>query len=172
MYEPKYSNTTVKPILAMPHFDIGMTDNKDIEELLMQNDIFDKKGEPILEPYKKKIKTKLSIDFFEASVKIYIFFPKVRKKDSLKTKDSEMNKLLDTQKNQRIVYKKFKISDDYSSVRIDDFVYTIPVFFNREMLKKEDLKTLEMVFYQIFSNEVNQALKQYKSPAKEQNSES
>lgn len=137
MQKTKYSNVAIKLILTVPRIDVAMTDNEDIKELLMQNNIFDKNGEHILEPYKKKIKTKLSIDFFEESVKIYIVFPKVRKKDSLKTKNNERNKLLDAQKNQRIIYKKFKISDDYTSVKIDDCVYTIPVFFNREMLKKK-----------------------------------
>ena len=108
--------------------------NKNDEKLKqLQDGIFDENGKHLLEDYRPKIKTKISIDFFDETVKIFIVYPKKRE---IKKIDTNTPQLLDTKRNQLIIRKKFKIANDYKSVTVENTKFKIPTFFNIEMLKK------------------------------------
>lgn len=125
----------------------------------MEDSIFDENGIHKLAPFKASITTKITIDFWEECVRIYIVFMQTSKQENSAGKPLIEN-ILTAKRNHRILNKKFKISEDYKSVQIDGFVYDIPSFFNMEMIKNNDEKTWQMIFYQIFSNEIHEALSQ------------
>ena len=61
-------------------------------------------------------------------------------------------------KNYRMLNKNFKKTSDFKSVIIDNQTYYIPDYFNVDMVKKEDEKTWQMIFYQIFADDINTEL--------------
>ena len=61
-------------------------------------------------------------------------------------------------KSYRMLNKNFKITSDFKSVIIDNQTYYIPDYFNVDMVKKEDEKTWQMIFYQIFADDINTEL--------------
>lgn len=125
----------------------------------MGDSIFDENGVHKLSPFKAQVTTKITIDFWEECVRIYIIFMQKSKQENSAEKLLIEN-ILTAKRNHRILNKKFKVSEDYKSVQIDGFVYDIPSFFNKEMIKNNDEKTWHMIFYQIFSNEIHEALSQ------------
>ncbi len=46
----------------------------------------------------------------------------------------------------------YKISEDLKEITIQGKHFNIPDFFNREMIKIRDLKTMQMVFYSILDD--------------------
>ncbi len=133
-----------------------MTDikEKNIEEI--NDSIFDKNGKHLLEDYRDKIKTKISIDFFDETVKAFIVYPK---RKEIKKIDSETQQLLDAKRNLLILRTKFKISADCKFVFVKNQTFEIPTYYNAEMIRKEDEKTWQMIFYEIFKTEIQQALR-------------
>lgn len=125
----------------------------------MEDSIFDENGIHKLSPFKALVTTKITIDFWEECVRIYIVFMQKSKQENSAEKLLIEN-ILTTKRNHRILNKKFKVSGDYRTIQIDGFVYDIPSFFNIEMIKNHDEKTWQMIFYQIFSNEIHEALSQ------------
>ena len=127
----------------------------------MDDNIFNEKGEHKLEHLKKVIRTEVKIDFWEESVKIYVTIPQANEQI-----ENAENKLIGNVVNgrirQKIIFKRFKVSEDFSTVTIDNYGWYIPVLFNRDSLKQQDIKTWEMVFYYIFKHEVSEALQKAK----------
>ena len=127
----------------------------------MDDNIFNEKGKHKLEHLKKVIRTEVKIDFWEESVKIYVTIPQADKRI-----ENAENKLIGNVINgrirQKIIFKRFKVSEDFSTVTIDNYDWYIPVLFNRDSLKQQDIKTWEMVFYYIFKHEVSEALQKAK----------
>ena len=128
----------------------------------MDDNIFNEKGEHKLEHLKKVIRTEVKIDFWEESDKIYVTIPQADKRI-----ENAENKLIGNVINgrirQKIIFKRFKVSEDFSTVTIDNYDWYIPVLFNRDSLKQQDIKTWEMVFYYIFKHEINEALQKAKT---------
>ena len=128
----------------------------------MDDNIFNEKGEHKLEHLKKVIRTEVKIDFWEESVKIYVTIPQANERI-----ENVENKLIGNVVNgrirQKIIFKRFKVSEDFSTVTIDNYDWYIPVLFNRDSLKQQDIKTWEMVFYYIFKHEVSEALQKAKA---------
>lgn len=58
--------------------------------------------------------------------------------------------------------KDFKITSDFKAIIIDNQTHDIPDCFNTDMVKNEDEKTWQMIFYQMFADEINRALKSLK----------
>lgn len=125
----------------------------------MEDSIFDENGIHKLAPFKASVTTKITIDFWEQCVRVYIVFMQKPKQEN-SAENHLIDNILTEKRNHRILNKKFKVSGDYKTVQIDGFVYDIPSFFNMEMIKNNDEKTWQMIFYQIFSNEINEALAQ------------
>lgn len=125
----------------------------------MEDSIFDENGVHKLERFKTQVTTKVTIDFWEQCVRVYLVFGQKSKQENSAEKLLIENSLT-AKRNHRILNKKFKVSEDYKSFQIDGFVYDIPSFFNMEMIKNNDEKTWQMIFYQIFSNEIHEALSQ------------
>ena len=127
----------------------------------MDDNIFNEKGEHKLEHLKKVIRTEVKIDFWEESVKIYVTIPQANERI-----ENVENKLIGNVVNgrirQKIIFKRFKVSEDFSTVTIDNYDWYIPVLFNRDSLKQQEIKTWEMVFYYIFKHEVSEALQKAK----------
>ena len=127
----------------------------------MDDNIFNEKGEHKLEHLKKVVRTEVKIDFWEESVKIYVTIPQANERI-----ENVENKLIGNVVNgrirQKIIFKRFKVSEDFSTVTIDNYDWYIPVLFNRDSLKQQDIKTWEMVFYYIFKHEVSEALQKAK----------
>lgn len=44
------------------------------------------------------------------------------------------------------------------AIIIDNQTYDIPDYFNADMVKNEDEKTWQMIFYQMFSDDINAEL--------------
>ena len=128
----------------------------------MDDNIFNEKGEHKLEHLKKVIRTEVKIDFWEESVKIYVTIPQANEQI-----ENAENKLIGNVVNgrirQKIIFKRFKVSEYFSTVTIDNYGWYIPVLFNRDSLKQQDIKTWEMVFYYIFKHEVSEALQKAKT---------
>lgn len=107
----------------------------------MDDNIFNKKGEHKLEYLKKMIRTEVKIDFWEESVKIYVTIPQADKQ----TKNAE-NKLIGNVVNGRIrhkiIFKRFKVSEDFTTVTIDNYDWYIPLLFNKEALKTARYKNM------------------------------
>lgn len=136
----------------MTLFGIGTLDNK-IKEALMTkddlHDIFDENGQHKLNKFSTEPTTKFSIDFFEERLKVFVIIPQIIKLSANKVIGS-----LENARKELILSKDFKISSDCNKVTIDEIKHTIPKFFNREMMKKEDKNIWEMIFRQIFHGEL------------------
>ena len=128
----------------------------------MDDNIFNEKGKHKLEHLKKVIRTEVKIDFWEESVKIYVTIPQANEKIE-NTENKLIGNVVNGRIRQKIIFKRFKVSEDFSTVTIDNYDWYIPVLFNRESLKQQDIKTWEMVFYYIFKHEVNEALQKAKT---------
>ena len=108
-------------------------------------------------------KTKISIDFFLEIFKIYIRVEmRVIKKES-EEQDPLKLQLFEVKKNQIVLKKKFKVSDDFETVTINGITYKIPDYFNRDAIKENDEKTWEMIFYHIFNDDINKEIENLKS---------
>lgn len=108
-------------------------------------------------------KTKISIDFFLEIFKIYIRVEmRVIKKES-EEQDPLKLQLFEVKKNQIVLKKKFKVSDDCETVTINGITYKIPDYFNRDAIKENDEKTWEMIFYHIFNDDINKEIENLKS---------
>ena len=124
--------------------------------LISYNDeIFNEDGKHKLEKPSKKPEAKIIIDFIDKNVKIDIILPK--NKASNENNSAEIQGIKKA-KNYRILNKNFKITSDFKSVIIDNQNYNIPDYFNVDMVKKEDEKTWQMIFYQIFADDINAEL--------------
>ena len=128
----------------------------------MDDNIFNEKGEHKLEHLKKVIRTEVKIDFWEESVKIDVTIPQATERIE-NTENKLIGNVVNGRIRQKIIFKRFKVSEDFSTVTIDNYDWYIPVLFNRESLKQQDIKTWEMVFYYIFKHEVNEALQKAKT---------
>lgn len=124
-------------------------------------DIFNEKGEHKLECSQKVIQTEVKIDFWEESVKIYIIIPQNSKQNKI-SENKLIGNIVNGRIKQRIIFKRFKISEDFSIVTIDNYDWYIPIFFNRETLRQQDMKVWEMVFYYIFKQEIYEAIQKSK----------
>ena len=120
----------------------------------MDDNIFNEKGEHKLEHLKKVIRTEDKIDFWEESVKIYVTIPQADKRIE-NAENKLIGNVIDGRIRQKIIFKRFKVSEDFSTVTIDNYDWYIPVLFNRDSLKQQDIKTWEMVFYYIYKHEIN-----------------
>lgn len=108
-------------------------------------------------------KTKISIDFFLEIFKIYIRVEmRVIKKES-EEQDPLKLQLFEVKKNQIVLKKKFKVSDDFETVTINGISYKIPDYFNRDAIKENDEKTWEMIFYHIFNDDIYKEIENLKS---------
>lgn len=85
------------------------------------------------------IRTEVKIDFWEESVKIYVTIPQAYREN-----ENSENKLIENIVNgrisQRVIFKRFKVSEDFSTITINNYEWYIPVLFNREALKQHDVK--------------------------------
>lgn len=117
-----------------------------------KDEIFNEDGKHKLEKPSKKPEAKIIIDFIDKNVKIDIILPK--NKASNENNSAEIQGIKKA-KNYRILNKNFKITSDFKSVIIDNQNYNIPDYFNVDMVKKEDEKTWQMIFYQIFADDIN-----------------
>ena len=113
----------------------------------------------------EECKTKVSIDFFMETVKIFIIAPvkEVKEDKNEENQENELVNIPKIKKNHKILEKNFKISDDYEKITIEDVTYDIPTYFNRETMKAEDEKTWQMIFYQIFYDFINKELQKFKT---------
>ena len=124
--------------------------------LISYNDeIFNEDGKHKLDKPSKKPEAKIIIDFIDKNVKIDIILPK--NKASNENNSAEIQGIKKA-KNYRMLNKNFKITSDFKSVIIDNQTYYIPDYFNVDMVKKEDEKTWQMIFYQIFADDINTEL--------------
>ena len=120
-----------------------------------KDEIFNEDGKHKLEKPSKKPEAKIIIDFIDKNVKIDIILPK--NKASNENNSAEIQGIKKA-KNYRILNKNFKITSDFKSVIIDNQNYNIPDYFNVDMVKNEDEKTWQMIFYQIFADDINAEL--------------
>lgn len=120
-----------------------------------KDEIFNEDGKHKLEKPSKKSEAKIIIDFIDRNVKIDIILPKnqILQEDS----NAEIQGIKKA-KSYRMLNKNFKITSDFKSVIIDNQTYYIPDYFNVDMVKKEDEKTWQMIFYQIFADDINTEL--------------
>lgn len=115
------------------------------------------------------ISSKISIDFFVQQVKIYITIPQHVIDKILLFSNEDYTKQIKlthnielSQTKHLILNKKFTVSDDFKTVIFDNMSYKIPDFFNKENIKNQDTKTWEMIFYQIFSDNVSKSILKFK----------
>ena len=119
------------------------------------DEIFNEDGKHKLEKPSKKPEAKIIIDFIDRNVKIDIILPK----NQISQEDSNAEiQGIKKAKNYRILNKDFKITSDFKSIIIDNQSYNIPDYFNADMVKKEDEKTWQMIFYQMFADDINAEL--------------
>lgn len=120
-----------------------------------KDEIFNEDGKHKLEKPSKKPEAKIIIDFIDRNVKIDISLPK----NQILQEDSNAEiQGIKRAKSYRILNKNFKITSDFKSVIIDNQNYNIPDYFNVDMVKNEDEKTWQMIFYQIFADDINAEL--------------
>ena len=120
-----------------------------------KDEIFNEDGKHKLEKPSKKHEAKIIIDFIDKNVKIDIILPK--NKASNENNSAEIQGIKKA-KNYRIINKDFKITKDFKTIIIDNQTYDIPDYFNSNMVKDEDEKTWQMIFYQIFADDINAEL--------------
>lgn len=154
---------------------LGSKDLQGLQQYLLEKEYLDSIGvfsenisDDVNEEFnRKKITTKIDVDFFTEQVKIYLVFPprSQKKKKQLQEETGNIQTEIysvheeDKPSNRLIIDKQFKISDDFESVSIDEKIYIIPSFFDGNSVKNQDTDTWEMIFYKIFYDEINQNFK-------------
>lgn len=103
----------------------------------------------------KKSEVKITIDFIDKNVKIDTILPK---KEIIKENNNAKIQEINPPKSYRILNKNFKITNDFKAIVIDNQTHNIPDYFNIDMLKDEDEKTWQMIFYELFSVEISNAI--------------
>lgn len=119
------------------------------------NETFNNDGTHKLTKPSCKAEAKIIIDFIDRNVKIDILLPKHKTQN--KNNNTEIQGIK-KQKRYRILNKKFKVTSDFKSIIINNQTYDIPDYFNVDMVKNEDEKTWQMIFYQMFADEINTEL--------------
>lgn len=119
------------------------------------DEIFNEDGKHKLEKLSKKPEAKIIIDFIDKNVKIDIISPQNKIQNENNSAEIQGIKRA---KSYRLLNKKFKIINDFKSIIIDNQTYDIPDYFNADMVRNEDEKTWQMIFYQIFSDDINAEL--------------
>ena len=143
-------------ILSARHWKTMAEKRQVIIVLTSYNDeIFNEDGKHKLEKPSKKPEAKIIIDFIDRNVKIDINLPK--NKVTNENNSAEIQGIKKA-KSYRMLNKDFKITSDFKSVIIDNQTYYIPDYFNVDMVKNEDEKTWQMIFYQIFADDINAEL--------------
>ena len=107
-----------------------------------------------------KAQTEIVIDFQAGNFKGYVF---VERKFALQNKETDEQKQRECSKYSHFLSKQFCVSDDYKTLTIDNKIYEIPDFFNKQMLKNNDTKTWQMVFYYFFYDEFWQEANKYQT---------
>lgn len=147
-------------ILSDKHWKTMAEKRQVIIVLTSYNDeIFNEDGKHKLEKPSKKPEAKIIIDFIDKNVKIDIILPK--NKASNDNNSAEIQGIKKA-KSYRMLNKDFKITSDFKAIVIDNQTYDIPDYFNTDMVRNEDETTWQMIFYQMFSDEINRALKSLK----------
>lgn len=137
------------------------------------DDTFDEYGKHRLGSFPSdKIQTKIEIDFDKKFVQIMLIIPKVllmkgTEEDDDKKENNELLKAFLERINAPFVTEYFKISADLKTITTNNYVYNIPKFFNRELIKTFDVKIWEMLFYQIFDKEIAEMLYKVRSLLKQ-----
>ena len=103
----------------------------------------------------KKPQVKIIIDFIDKNLKIDIVPTKDKKSKQNNNSDIQVIK---TPKNYRLVNSNFEITKDFKTILVDNHAYSIPDYYNIDMIKNEDEKTWQMIFYQIFADKINTEL--------------
>lgn len=97
-----------------------------------------------------KLNTKMDIDFLKMSLKVYAFIPldieKIHNSNLFNQAQRIIIDLRTREKQLTIINKVFEISDNYNSVIIDGITYEIPICFNRNSMRLNDVKTWEKYF--------------------------
>ncbi len=116
--------------------------------------------EEIVEKLEKKKLPKLDraavdfiIDFVDKNVKIDIILPAPKE-------ETEIEKTGIYTRRKRILSENFKLKDGCKSLIVGDIEFYIPEYFNKKTIINEDVKTWEMIFMSIFSEEISQGLKE------------
>lgn len=102
--------------------------------------IFDENGQHKLNKFSTEPKAEFDIDFLEEKLKVFAIIPELTKVSTNKVTGS-----LENARYELILSKDFKISSDFQKVIIDEIKHSIPNFFNRKMIQKEDKNTWEMI---------------------------
>lgn len=138
---------------------VGKTLKENDVIISFEDDIFDENGKHKLEKFKNKIKTELKIDFFDERVKVFLTIPVSMLKEKTLLEQGARIIIKNNRKYEKIIDKFFKISNANSIITIDNNEYYISTFFNKKMLENHDTKTYEMIFYDIFKDEIYKKLK-------------
>ena len=107
-----------------------------------------------------KARTEIVIDFKAGNFKGYVL---IERKFALQNKKIDAQKQKECSKYSHFLSKQFCVSNDYKTVTIDNNIYEIPDFFNKQMLKSNDIKTWQMVFYYFFYDEFGQEANKYQT---------
>lgn len=143
-------------ILSDKHWKTMAEKRQVIIVLTSYNDeIFNEDGKHKLDKPSKKPEAKIIIDFIDKNVKIDIILPKNKVPNENNSAEIQGIKKA---KSYRMLNKDFKITSDFKAIIIDNQTYDIPDYFNAAMVKNEDEKTWQMIFYQIFSDDINAEL--------------
>ncbi len=121
----------------------------------------------------KEFKSELKIDFENGIVSFNVIMPKIEivKVKSKEDKNAETLDIVAHIVSHQVFKRSFNIDSEYKNIEINKKIYEVPDFFNKKMLKQNDLKTWEMLFYYIFSDETNKVLKEYKTTLESQSKE-
>ena len=110
----------------------------------------------------KRITTKISVDFFEERVKIFLVFPaKNAKKEKNINEEIEIASSENASKNHLFINEQFEIIGDYDLVKVRGKSHLIPQYLDKEIVKNKDEKTWEMIFYKIFYSDISDEIKKY-----------
>lgn len=116
---------------------------------------FNADGSHKLKNINKKPQVKIIIDFIDKNLKIDIIPTKDKKS---KQNNNSNIQVIKTPKNYRLVNSNFEITKDLKTILVDNHTYAIPDYYNIDMIKNEDEKTWQMIFYQIFADKINAEL--------------
>ena len=158
---------------------LGSKDLQGLQQYLLEKEYLDSIGvfsenisDDVNEEFnRKKITTKIDVDFFTEQVKIYLVFPprSQKKKKQLQEETGNIQTEIysvheeDKPSNRLIIDKQFKISDDFESVSVDGKIHLIPAFFDKKSIVNQDMIVWEMIFYKIFYEEINKNINKKES---------
>ena len=144
-------------------FELELEKENEGYELVLEN-----KTEEIAEKSKilrikklPKVRPEIKVDFAKSEVSLYVIIPKIELVEASEKEKKKGFEQAETLKFTEKLSLKRQFNFSNNQISIGDKTYSIPFYFNSDLILKKDENTWERLFFRILINEIQKILKTY-----------